>query len=428
MAARYPEQTVDYLLIGGGLAAATAAEEIRKRDATGRILLISDERQWPYHRPPLSKEYLRAEVDAEGLYGHGGVYVQRPDWYRARRIEVVRAVEVSVLNTRARTICCHDGRVIGFRTALLATGGRPRLLQVPGANLPEVHVLRTLSNAKALRERLVKGLRVVVVGAGFIGLECAASALMRGAEVTIIDSGERVWPTMLPPELSAFLMQQHEQRGAQFYSGYRAQEFIGENGHLTRVRIRPHQGSPKEIPCDLAIVGIGIELNTELAQTAGLEVDSRHGIVVNEHLETRVAGIFAAGDVAAYPDPKVGRMHFEHWEHAIATAQIAAANMLGGDVPYRHVPYFFSDQYDLSLQMLGYPSTDARVVIRGDLAQGVFTAFYVLHDVLKAAFMVNDDEHLGLLTDLIAAAVSIPRGPLRLADPAFDLSSLRPAG
>jgi 3-phenylpropionate/trans-cinnamate dioxygenase ferredoxin reductase subunit len=450
-----PLQAADYLLIGGGLASATAAKEIRKRDPGGNILIAAGEPELPYHRPPLSKEYLRGAIGAEGIYGKGGVYVHRRHWYDEQRIVVLRGVTARELDTTAQRVHLADGRAVHYRLLLLATGGRARRLRVPGADLPGVYLLRTLADANALRAQFsVPGKRVVIVGCGFIGLETAAGAMMQGAQVTMIDSGDRFWPRLIPPNLSAYVEDQFARRGAHIRHQRTVTGFVASpDGRLAAVRIGPtgptgptetptraqtgtRRDAPadgsgltepsEEIPCDLAIAGIGIELNTELAASAGLEVDPRHGIVVDERLETRVAGVFAAGDVAAYPDPLAGRMHFEHWDHAIQSGQVAAANMAGGDEPYRHVPYFFSDQFEYSINMLGYPSSDAQVVIRGELPANCFTAFYLEQGALRAAFMLNDDAHMDLLRAWIASSASFP-DPQRLADPTVPLATVAPA-
>jgi 3-phenylpropionate/trans-cinnamate dioxygenase ferredoxin reductase subunit len=429
MTAATNTQSVDYLLIGGGLAAATAAAAIRARDPQRRVLIVTREPEYPYHRPPLSKEYLRGEIAADGVYGEGGVYVQPPAWYAQQRVEVVSGVEARALDPVARQVRLADGQAFHYGMLLLAMGGRARRLPVPGMDLPGVYVLRTLADASALRGQLqTPGKRVVAVGSGFIGLETAASALTKGAQVTIVDPLPRVWPQLMSPALSAYFQRQFERRGATLRHQRTVTEFlVGAYGQLAAVRIAPAQGDgpAEEVPCDLAIVGIGIQLNTELVASAGLEVDPHHGIVVNERLETRAAGVFAAGDVAAYLDPVAGHMHFEHWDNAIASGQVAGANMSGGDEPYRHVPYFFSDQFDYTINTLGYPSSEAEIVVRGDMATDTFTALYVQNGTLRAALMLNDDAHMDLLRDLIAASVPV-RDLERLADPAVPLSTLAP--
>lgn len=435
MASAQAGRRVEYLLIGGGLASATAAEEIRKRDPNGSIVIIRNEPQPPYHRPPLSKEYLRGEINDTGTYGNGGVYAQEPGWYDANRVELVQG-EAVALYPSAHSVRLADGQTLTYGKLLLATGGRPRTLNVPHADLPGTYYLRTLADADAIRNELSQpGKRVVVVGSGFIGLESAANSLFRHAQVTIIEPQDRPWSSMLPPALSQYISSQYQRRGAILRYQHGVSGFAaGEDGRVAGVLVTPTGNSNGgdaateaeiTIPCDLAIIGVGIQLNSELAQQGGLEVDPRQGIIVDDHLRASAPDIYAAGDIAAYPDPVVGRMHFEHWDNAIATGQTAAANMTGGNEVYRHVPYFFSDQFDLSINMLGYPSSTARVAVRGALAQDQFTAYFIADGMLRGAMMVNDDAQMDLVRDLIAEAVPVPDAQA-LLDPSFDLASLRP--
>ena len=423
-------RAVTYLLLGGGLASATAAEEIRKRDPNGSIVIVCKEPQRPYNRPPLSKEYLRGEINDTGTYGNGGIYVHEPEWYGEQRVELLHG-EATALDPAAKTVRLADGQTLTYDKLLLAVGGRPRALDVPNANLPGIYYLRTVTDSDVLRDELAQhGKRVVVVGSGFIGLETAANSLFRSAQVTIVEPMDRPWPSMLPPALSDYLAKQYERRGATLRYQHGVTGFTaGDDGRLAGVEITPVGDSPatetETISCDLAIVGVGILLNSELAQQAGLEVDPRQGIVVNDHLQTSAPDIYAAGDLAAYPDPVLGRMHFEHWDNAIATGQTAAANMTDGDEVYRHVPYFFSDQFDLAINMLGYPSSAAHVVVRGALARDQFSAYFIEDGILRGVMMVNDDAQMDLVRDLIAEAAPVP-DPHALLDPNFDLASLRP--
>jgi 3-phenylpropionate/trans-cinnamate dioxygenase ferredoxin reductase subunit len=421
--------TVDYLLIGGGLAAATAAEEIRKRDAQGSVLIVAAERHLPYHRPPLSKEYLRGDIGPDGTYGNGGVYAQLPPWYDEQRVTVKQGVGVTRLDTAARQATLSDGSTVTYGRALIATGGRPRTLPILGAHLPGVFVLRTLDDSTAIREQLNTPHRnVVVIGSGFIGLEAASNALFKGAQVTIVDPVDRVWPGTLTPDLSAYLENEYTSRGATFYLGHTAAEFIaGADGRVAQVRIAPVDGAgaPLTLPADVVLVGVGIQLNTDLATDADLNVDPHHGVMVDDHMRASAEDVYAAGDVAAFLDPVMGRYHFEHWDNAIASAKTAAANMTGGDQHYQHVPYFFSDQFDLSINMLGYPSPDAEVVIRGDPAQDAFTAVYVRDGAIRAALMVNDDALMDTWRELIETSASAPEERAQLASSAFDPASLK---
>jgi len=423
-------RAVTYLLIGGGLASATAAEEIRKRDPNGSIVIVCKEPQRPYNRPPLSKEYLRGEINAEGIYGNGGIYAHEPEWYDEQRVELLHG-EATTLDPAAKTVRLADGQTLTYDKLLLAMGGRPRALEVPNADLPGIHYLRTVTDSDAIRDELAQhGKRVVVVGSGFIGLETAANSLFRHAQVTIVEPLDRPWPSMLLPTLSRYLSSQYERRGATLRYQHGVTGFTaGDDGRLAGVEITPVDDSAatetETIACDLAIVGVGIVLNSELAQQAGLEVDPRQGIVVDDHLRTSAPDIYAAGDLAAYPDLVLGRMHFEHWDNAIATGQTAGANMTGGDEVYRHVPYFFSDQFDLAINMLGYPSSTAHVVVRGALARDQFSAYFIDDGKMRGVMMVNDDAQMDLARDLIAEAAPVPE-PHALLDPNFDLASLRP--
>lgn len=423
-------RAVTYLLIGGGLASATAAEEIRKRDPNGSIVIVCKEPQRPYNRPPLSKEYLRGEINAEGIYGNGGIYAHEPEWYDEQRVELLHG-EATTLDPAAKTVRLADGQTLTYDKLLLAMGGRPRALEVPNADLPGIHYLRTVTDSDAIRDDLAQhGKRVVVVGSGFIGLETAANSLFRHAQVTIVEPLDRPWPSMLLPTLSRYLSSQYERRGATLRYQHGVTGFTaGDDGRLAGVEITPVDDSAatetETIACDLAIVGVGIVLNSELAQQAGLEVDPRQGIVVDDHLRTSAPDIYAAGDLAAYPDLVLGRMHFEHWDNAIATGQTAGANMTGGDEVYRHVPYFFSDQFDLAINMLGYPSSTAHVVVRGALARDQFSAYFIDDGKMRGVMMVNDDAQMDLARDLIAEAAPVPE-PHALLDPNFDLASLRP--
>ncbi|MEO7003064.1 MAG: FAD-dependent oxidoreductase, partial [Ktedonobacterales bacterium] len=367
----------------------------------------------------------------------GGVFVQLPPWYVDQRVTLAQGITVTALDTAAKTATLSDGNTVSYGKTLYATGGRPRTLDITGMNLPSVFVLRTLDDATAIRQALeaitAAGAtpNVVVVGSGFIGLEGAANALFKGAQVTLVDPVARAWVGMVPPGVSSYIQTQFSRRGATLYYDHAVSGFIaGPDGKLSATRIANIQDTnaqPIEIACDLAIVGVGIQLNSELADAAGLATDPRHGVVVDDHLRASAADVYAAGDVAAYPDPVAGRMHFEHWDNAIASAQTAAANLTGGDEIYRHVPYFFSDQFDLAINMLGYPSAMATLVVRGDVTKDAFTTLFAEGGILRAAMMVNDDAQMDLLRELIAANTRLPADLAPLGDPTFDLATLKQA-
>lgn len=423
---------VDYLIVGGGLAGATAAEEIRQRDAHASVVLVSSEVEYPYHRPPLSKEFLRGEIGTEGEYGAGGVQVRRPEWYRERTIEVLRGTAAVTLETQAHTVLLVNGRMLRYRRLLLATGGVPVRPAVPGAELRGVYTLRTLADADAIRaELMVSNRRVVVIGARFIGLETAASALRCGAQVVVVDNRARAWLDLAPPSFSDYIQRVFTAHGAALRFGHAPVAFLpGLNGRVAGVRIAPVLGNGpfEDIPCDVVILGMGIALETQLTDSAGIHTEPGRGIRVTERLETSASDVFAAGDIITYPDAVTGWMHFEHWDHAIASAKTAAHNMLGAHEAYTYTPYFFSDLFNLSLNMVGYPTPSAALVVRGNPATNCFTALYLDRDRgrLRAALMVNDDARLDLLRDLIAQQATFTGDVRTLADPRFDLATLLP--
>lgn len=420
---------VDYVIVGGGLAGATAAEEIRRQDSRSSVVLVSREVEYPYHRPPLSKEFLRGEIGTEGEYGAGGVEVRRPEWYRERHIELLRGVAAAALDTPSHAVLLVNGQILRYRRLLLATGGQPVRPAVPGADLRGVYTLRTLADADAIRAELLEpNKRLVVIGARFIGLETAASAMRKGARVTVVDNRARAWPDLVPPSLSVSIERAFTSRGATLRYGYRPVALLpGASGRVAAVRIAPAHGSgpSEDIPCDFVIVGMGIELNTQLADAAGIQTRPGHGILVNERLETSAADVFAAGDIITYPDPVTGWIHFEHWDHALASARTAARNMMGARAVYAYVPYFFTDLFDLSVNMVGYPSAALELVMRGDPGANRWTALYLDHGRLRAALMVNDDAHLDLMRVLIARQLPLMVDKQTLAQPAFDLAALR---
>jgi 3-phenylpropionate/trans-cinnamate dioxygenase ferredoxin reductase component len=418
---------VDYLLVGGGLASVVAANEIRQRDGAGTILIVAAESHPPYHRPPLSKEYLRGQIEVAGIYGADGVFAALDPWYGERRIDLALGQTVSWLDTEARVATLADGTQIGYRKALIATGGRTRPLSIPGATLPGVMALRTLDDATALRDALATpNQQVVIVGSGFIGLEVAASAMFRGAHLTVVDMVERPWPGILAPDLSAWLRNEFMARGVEFHFNHVPSAFLaGPDGRVAAVRVAAVGGeSPVDLRADLVITGVGAQLNTEVASASGLAVDPRHGVIVDDHLRASAPDVWAAGDIAAYPDPVMGRFHFEHWDNALASGQTAAVNMTGGDERHTHVPFFFSDQFSLAIKLLGYPAPDAEVITRGELANEGFTAIYARDGVLRAVLMVNDDARMDAWRAAIAAGARAPDAAT-LARPDFDPARLR---
>lgn len=368
-----------FIIVGAGLAGAKAAEELRERGFEGRLVLIGSEPHRPYERPPLTKDYLRGESIREKLFVH------EAGFYSRHAIELETGTTVAALDHHASRVTLDDGRRLGYDRLLLATGAEPRRMPVPGAGLDGVHYLRSLADGDVLRERLNRGGRVVVVGAGWIGSEFAASARQRGLQVTLVD------PTALPnerifgPEVGGFYRDLHAAHGVELVLGEGVESFHGDEGG-TIESVRTSAG--RVVECDFAVVGIGVTPRVQIAQAAGLAVDD--GVLVDDRLETSAPGVFAAGDVAGAWHPFYGeRIRVEHWANALTQGPAAARAMLGQPTRYDHIPYFFSDQYDVGMEYSGYAPQWDQVVFRGAPADGAFVAFWLRHGRVVAGMNVN---------------------------------------
>jgi 3-phenylpropionate/trans-cinnamate dioxygenase ferredoxin reductase subunit len=396
-----------FVIVGASLAGAKAAEELRSQGFDGRVVLLGGEAERPYERPPLTKDYLRGESEREKAYVHAAGF------YTENEIELETATTVTAIDPRGSRVTLDDGSTLEFDRLLLTTGAEPRRIPVDGADLDGVYYLRTLADCDALRERLDAGGRVVVVGAGWIGSEFAASARQRGLEVTVVD------PLALPNErifgaqIGAFYREVHAQHGVDLMLGESVEAFAGK-GAVAAVRT----SGGREIGCDFVVVGIGIAPRVELADDAGLEVDN--GIVVDEKLQTSAPNIFAAGDVARAQHPFYGeRLRLEHWSNALNQGPAAAQAMLGKPITYDRIPYFFSDQYDVGMEYSGYAPTWDEVVFRGDRDSGQFIAFWVKEQRVLAGMNVNVwdvNEHVQTLIrsrqPIQTAALTDPDTPL----------------
>ena len=368
--------SVNYLLIGGGLASAEAAKQIRRVDAEGSIALVSDEPLLPYNRPPLSKEYLRGEA-AESLE-----FASTAD-YEELRVTTVLGSAVTSLGAAASTATLDNGEVYTYEQVLLATGGSPVRLPVPGADLAGVYYLRNASDADAIGAAAREAKRAVVVGAGFIGLETAASLRQMGLDVTVIEMADAIWPRFADRDLAAHVQKLSQERGVEFVMNSPVAGFEGNDGRVSAVLT---EGAA--VPCDLAVVGVGIRPNTALAEDAGLAIDN--GIVVDEFMRTSSPNVFAAGDVANYPDPIFEkRRRVEHWGHAEYSGQVAGANMAGEEMRYDLLTYVWSDIFDLHLEAAGDEGESDTSVVRGDMDAGSFTVLYLKEDRMTAYFSVN---------------------------------------
>ena len=391
-----------FAIVGAGLAGARAAETLRQAGFDGRVLLLGAERERPYERPPLSKEYVRGDFPREK------VYVHTADFYAEHGIELRTSTPVQAIDTAARELALHSGERIGFDRLLLTTGAEPRRLHLPGSDLDGVLYLRELQDADAIAERITRGGKLVVIGGGWIGAELAASAREKGLEVTIIQRSSLPLERVLGAELGAIYRDQHLERGVELRFTT-ALEALEGDGAVERVRTA--DGST--IDCDFVVVGIGAAPRTALAPAAGIEIDN--GVIVNDRLETQIPGIFAAGDVANAWHPFYGRrIRVEHWANALHQGPAAARSMLGQSVSYDRLPYFYSDQYDLGMEYSGYATHWDQVVFRGDPAKREFIAFWLKAGRVVAGMNVN----VWGVTDAIQALIRSrkPVDPARLRD------------
>jgi 3-phenylpropionate/trans-cinnamate dioxygenase ferredoxin reductase subunit len=400
-----------FVIVGASLAGAKAAEELRERGFDGRVVLVGAEPERPYERPPLTKDYLRGESERDKAYVH-------PEgWYVAQEIELETGVTVREIDAPGSRVVRDDGGELAYDALLLTTGAEPRRLSVPGADLEGVYYLRTLADCDALRARLQDGGRVVVVGAGWIGSEFAASARQRGLEVTVIDPQALPNQRIFGERVGAFYRDVHVQHGVELLLGRGVEAFEGERA-VKRVRA----GGGVRIDCDFAVVGVGAVPRTELARDAGLRVDN--GVVVDERLVTSVPNIFAAGDVASAWHPFYERsIRVEHWANALNQGPAAARSMLGEHMSYERTPYFFSDQYDVGMEYSGYAERWDEVVFRGDPnGSDGFVAFWLGDGRVLAGMNVNIWDGNQHVQELIRARR--PVDPRALADPGTPLDSL----
>jgi 3-phenylpropionate/trans-cinnamate dioxygenase ferredoxin reductase subunit len=405
-----------FVIAGASLAGAKAAQTLREEGFAGQILLIGEETERPYERPPLSKGYLLGKEEKAKLYVHD------EGWYRENSVELQLGRRVTHLDRDAHQVELAGGDRVAYHKLLLATGASARRLDLPGADLDGVCYLRQVADSERLREAIRDGGRVVVVGAGWIGLETAAAAREYGCEVTIIEPQPNPLQAALGPGTGAsviggFFAQVHRQHGVDVQLGTAVTEFRG-SGQVTAVIT----DDGEEIPADLVIVGVGAQPNTELAERAGLTVDN--GVLVNAALGTEDPDIYAAGDVANAMHPLYpARIRVEHWANALHGGPAAARSMLGQQVSYDRLPYFFTDQYDVGMEFTGwFPSGGYDALItRGDLPARAFYAFWLAGDRVVAGMHVNQwDEGIEPLQDLIRRGLPVDRH--RLADPAVPLA------
>jgi 3-phenylpropionate/trans-cinnamate dioxygenase ferredoxin reductase subunit len=392
-----------FVIVGASLAGAKAAEELRERGFDGRLVLVGSEPERPYERPPLSKDYLRGESERDKAFVH------EDGFYEQHRIELLTGTAATAIDPSGR-VALDGGRELRFDRLLLAVGAEPRRLRVPGAELDGVHYLRTLADCEALRARLQAGGHVVVIGAGWIGCEVAASARQRGLEVTLLEPERLPLARILGPEIGEFYRDVHAQHGVQLCLGEGVEELLGD-GTLRGART----SAGRTLECDLAVVGVGVAPRVELAQAAGLEVED--GVLVDERLQSSAPGVFAAGDVAnAWHPFYQRRVRVEHWANALNQGPAAARAMLGDERGYEELPYFFSDQYDVGMEYSGLAPEWDEVVFRGERDVGEFIAFWLRDGRVIAGMNVNVWDVNEHVQALIRSRRRVDVGALRDAD------------
>ncbi len=395
------------VIVGAGHAAGQAAASLRQEGYDGEIVIIGDEPHIPYQRPPLSKQYLSGE------HGLERVYLRPAKFYQDKNVTVKTHTRVVAIDPAAKTVTTDAGETLGYQKLLLATGARPRRLTIPGHDLRGIHYLRSIDDVENIRAELEPGKRLVVVGGGYIGLEVAAVAVEHGLEVHVLEMESRILQRVTTERMSVFYHRLHESRGVHIHTGAAVTAFKG-SGHVQGVLC-----GDKEYPGEMVIVGIGVIPNTELASDAGIECDN--GIVVDDHCRTSAPDVFAAGDCTNHPNPLLGRrLRLESVPNAMEQARVAAANMVGGDKSYASIPWFWSDQYELKLQMVGFSADGDAEVLRGDVARNEFAVFYLKDGAVVAVDAVNSPREFMVCKQLIGKRVD----PEVLADADADLKTL----
>ena len=383
------------MIVGAGQAGGQAAFTLREQGFGGRIVLVGNESHPPYMRPPLSKKFLAGDLAEERLY------LRPPDFYSSHDIELRLGCGVEELDVRAARIDLADGGHLEYDKLLIATGARPRMLDVPGGRGPAIHYLRGLADSRRLRESFRPGSRIAIVGGGYIGLEVAATAATAGARVSVLEVGTRVLGRVTSPVLSAFLTGIHRSRGVEIRCDTRVVAFAGE-GPVDAVVCDDPGGIVK---ADIVVVGIGAEPNDELARSAGLSCHD--GIVVDERCRTTNANVFAAGDCTRHPNRLFGRaLRLESVQNAVDQATVAALNMCGQDQVYAKVPWFWSQQYEFKLQSAGLLDAYDEFEERGDRESGSFALLYRKGGALVACDAVNmPGEYLSARREIEAQAL-----------------------
>ena len=395
------------VIIGAGHAAGQAAASLRQAKYEGDITIIGDEAHIPYQRPPLSKAYLK------GDHGADKVYLRAESFYTDRNIAIKLNTSASGIDTQSKTVALSTGETLDYDHLLISTGSRPRKLSIEGSDLPGIHYLRTMDDVDGLHDGMQPDANLVIVGGGYIGLEVAAVGRELGLNVRVLEMEERILQRVTTREMSAYYHQLHEGRGVKIHTSTGVTGFAGD-GKVEEVIC-----GDQRFPADIVIVGIGIIPNTELAEASGIHCDD--GIVVDDHCRTSDPHVYAAGDCTNHPNPLLDRrLRLESVPNAMDQARVSTANMLGDDKTYAAIPWFWSDQYELKLQMVGFSADGDTQVLRGDMASNAFAVFYLKDGKVVAADAVNSPKEFMLCKQLVGKNAD----PEVLADPESDLKAL----
>lgn len=398
------------VVVGAGQAGGWAARTLRDEGFEGAVTLIGEEPYPPYERPPLSKEVLLGKAPAESSY------LWPESSFEELGVTLRTGTAATAIDRAAKTVALAGGEVLAYDKLLIATGGRVRKLPLEGAGLDGVHYLRGIDDSAAIRADLGPGARLAVIGGGWIGLEVAAAARMLGAEVAVVEALDSLCARALAPEMSAWLLEIHRGRGVDVRLGATIEALTGD-GRVDGVRL----SGGETLAATAVVIGIGIVPNVELAEAAGLAVDN--GIAVDALCRTSDPGIYAAGDVTSHPNDLLGRnIRLESWENAQNQGIAAAKAMLGGETPYREVPWFWSDQYDVNIQLVGLPGDFDRTVTRGERAAGSFIDFYLKDGRIDGAAAIDNPRDIRFTRRLMQAEKIVD--PAALADPAVKLQAL----
>jgi 3-phenylpropionate/trans-cinnamate dioxygenase ferredoxin reductase subunit len=407
------ERSVEFLLIGGGMASGHCAAELRRRGAEGDVLLVGREPHPPYERPPLSKEYLRGESEEEDAF------IQPLSWYEENGVELATETNVMSLDPGERKAKLQGGDEVRFEKALVATGAMVNILHVDGAQNDGIHYLRVLGNSDAIRADAEAAEHVVLIGGSYIGSEVAASLTAKGGSCSMVMIEDVALSRTFGEGPGRFFHDVLAEHGVELHGGEQLEAFEGD-GRVSAVVTK----SGKRIECDTVVIGAGVKPDTMLAKRAGLEIEN--GIVCDQTLQTSVEGIYAAGDVCNYDSVVHGaRLRVEHWDVALQQGQWAAGSMLGEGKSYDVVPYFFSDLADwASLEYVGPAYEWDEIVIRGSIDDGEFSAWYLKNGRVAGALSVERSEDLAKARELIASGAEVSGQTAELADPDSDLDAI----